>query len=111
MDAYATLRPFKDLPCPDDDDLVSVEAFRDYAERTGAKTFLPGDAQRIARATEMTVRAVMEALRAAGLRVTTNASRANVRGYTAWDHNLFAGNPGSGGTGWEQISGFAGKAG
>jgi hypothetical protein len=33
------------------------------------------------------------------------------RGFRANDHNIYQGNPGSGGSGWEQITGMAGRAG
>lgn len=33
------------------------------------------------------------------------------RGYTAWDNNRWAGNECAGGSGWEQVSGFAGQNG
>jgi hypothetical protein len=98
-------------PPPDEDDLSSVEAYVTYCCDHGVDTFLPGYAQSIARATGTTVKAVMGALKGFGLRVTTNAPRGAVRGFGANDHNIWEGNPGSGGGGGDSLTGFAGREG
>lgn len=46
-----------------------------------------------------------------GLRLAHRSKEKNVRGYSAWDNNRWAGNPCGGGSGWEQILGFSGQKG
>ena len=46
-----------------------------------------------------------------GLKLARRPRKKEVRGFNSWDNNRWAGNPGAGGSGWEQISGFAGQKG
>jgi hypothetical protein len=110
-DPFATLRGASLPPAPDDGDTASVLAYVEYAIENNAKTFLPGHAQCISRATGRPIKTIMDELRGYGLRVETNASRASVRGFGANDHNKYSGNPGSGGGGGDSLIGMAGREG
>lgn len=46
-----------------------------------------------------------------GLSLETKPMKPEPRGFQAWDHNRYEGNPMGGGSGWEQIAGFAGQKG
>lgn len=110
-DPYACLRGGRVPPPPDEDDLSGVDAYVTYCCDNDVTTFLPGHAQAIARATGRTVRSVMDDLKALGLRVETNAPRANVRGYNANDHNRWDGNECAGGGGGDSLIGMSGREG
>ena len=46
-----------------------------------------------------------------GLHLVRREPEREVRGYSSWDENRWQGNPCGGGSGWEQVAGFAGKKG
>lgn len=46
-----------------------------------------------------------------GLRLKERPHEREVRGFNSWDHNRWAGNPCKGGSGHDQIAGFAGQKG
>ena len=88
----------------------STDAFLALALDNDCYTFLPGDAQQIARATGRPVAAVTAELRRLGLSLRLNDSR-TVRGFTSNPHgsNRYAGNAGGGGG--DCLTGFAGREG
>lgn len=100
---------------------ASVEAFMEYAldncEDGESPTFQPGDAQKVAEANRLngvqpsTIQDVIREFRALGITLRTNDPQRRVRGVTDPMHgsNRFAGN--AGGSGWSQITGFAGEEG
>ena len=93
------------------DDLVSVEVFVQVLidnDRTG---FLPGEAQDLARALNRPLVDVMKEIKGYGMTVVVNPRVPQARGFASNDHNLFASMGHHGGSGWEGISGFAGRAG
>lgn len=54
---------------------------------------------------------IRKELEEAGMTLLPRQTERAVRGFQAWDNNRWAGNPCGGGSGWEQINGFAGQAG
>ncbi len=97
------------LPLPE---YASVEAFVQFCLDDERTTFLPGEAQRIAQALCVPTVEVLAELRSWGL-VAVLRPRETGRGYRTSSMDRYYG-PGSepthGGTGWEQINGFAGTA-
>jgi len=96
---------------PEGEDYLSVEAFVEYCLRVGVRTFTPGDAQKIALQPPRPLKSVMDELKSYGLTVVKGVSRSEVRGFTSNSHNRWDGNECAGGSGWEVIAGFAGRAG
>jgi hypothetical protein len=94
------------------ENLVSVEAFVQCLLDNGREGFLPGEAQELSRALGRPLPEVMHELREGyGLTVITNPRTPTPRGFTSNDHNLYASLGCHGGSGWEQVSGFAGRNG
>lgn len=91
----------------------SVVAFVSFLLDEDRTAFLPGEAQRVAASEHRSLTKVMAELKSYGLTVALNR-HANVRGFTTSSHDRFYG-PGSekmhGGSGWEQVTGFAGQSG
>jgi len=93
------------------ENLASVEAFVQTLldnDRTG---FLPGEAQKLAIALHRSLPEVIHEIKGYGLTVIINPRQPQGRGFTANDHNLYASLNCHGGSGWEQVSGFAGRNG
>jgi hypothetical protein len=93
------------------ENLTSVETFVQTLvdnERTG---FMPGEAQKLAIALHRSLPEIIKELKDYGLTVVVNQRQAQARGFNSNDHNLFASMNHHGGSGWEQVSGFAGQNG
>lgn len=88
----------------------SIDAFLALALDNDDYSFLPGDAQKIARATNSPVAAVTAELRRLGLSLRLNEAR-EVRGFTSNPNGScrYAGNAGGGGG--DCLTGFAGREG
>ncbi len=96
---------------------ATVEAFVQFCLDDEKTTFTSGDAQRIAQnlwpttPTDRTINTVIEQLKGWGLRLVNGERRANSRGFTANSHNRWTNGENAGGSGFEQINGFAGREG
>lgn len=108
-DPYATLRT-PTVAVPDEEDLENVETYVEFCLRENTQVFRPGDAQRIAQNVQKPLKVVMDDLKSYGLRVEVWGHR-EVRGFRSNDHNRWDGNECAGGSGWENINGFAGRTG
>jgi hypothetical protein len=88
----------------------TVDSFVQFLLDDGRETFMPGEAQKVAVSMGRSIPEVIEELKSWGFTVGTKP-RQNVRGFTSPFHgsNRFAGN--CGGSGWEQIAGWAGRPG
>lgn len=89
---------------------AAVESFMEDVladERTSV-----GFAEAVAVAVEVGIHVtwVVAAIRRYGIEVVRTKPR-EVRGFTSNNHNRWEGNPCGGGSGWEQIAGFAGRRG
>lgn len=62
-------------------------------------------------ATKTSALSIRKRLTAEGFAMVRREAASPRRGYTAWDNNRWAGNECAGGSGWEQVSGFAGQKG
>jgi len=89
----------------------TIEAFVEYCLDDERDHFTTADMQALNRATHTRLQDVRKALEGYGLRFVPREPQKAVRGFTSNPHDRWYG-PGAdrtyGGTGWEQISGFAG---
>jgi len=90
----------------------SVEAFVEYLMDDEVEVFTAADLQALSAATQTSIRRLRVELEGWGLSLAHRPSERRVRGFTANPHDRWHG-PGScpthGGSGWEQINGFAGQ--
>jgi len=90
----------------------SVEAFVEFLMDDEVEVFTAADLQALSAATQTSITRLRVELEGWGLSLAHRPSERHVRGFTANSHDRFYG-PGSspmhGGSGWEQINGFAGQ--
>lgn len=90
----------------------SVEAFVEFLIDDEVEVFTAADLQTLSAATQTSIKRLRVELESWGLSLAPRASERRVRGFTANPHDRWYG-PGSckthGGSGWEQIAGFAGR--
>lgn len=96
-------------------ELASVDAFAEHLVEDDRTTFTYDEAVLLSEALGLSCASTtIRGLRAYGLVMEERHSEKRVRGYTTSSHDRYFG-PGSsschGGSGWEQIGGFAGDAG
>ncbi len=94
---------------PDDAEYASVQDFVDYKIDCEDYTFTTVDIGVLARRTGILNERVRRLLISEGLNFIPPPKGYVGRGFTANDHNRWDGNPCGGGSGWEQIAGFAGR--
>ena len=91
----------------------SVEAFVEFCLDDDRDSFTAEDLQALSAATQTSIKKLRVVLEGWGLSLAHRPSERRVRGFTANPHDRFYG-PGSspmhGGSGWEQINGFAGQS-
>jgi len=93
---------------------ASVEDFVDYLLDDERTVFTLSEVAKVASATGWTNRAVIDELKSYGLTYREPQFGRRVRGFQSCDNDRFFG-PGAekmhGGSGWEQVNGFAGQTG
>jgi hypothetical protein len=89
----------------------SIETFVQYVMDDERTTFDHNDLGELACGLQRSRCKVRADLEGFGLTLAPRAFEKRVRGFTANNHNRWDGNPCGGGSGWEQISGFAGRKG
>lgn len=93
---------------------ASVEAFVDYLMADERESFTYMEADLVAKGLRVATYVVIENLQGYGFRYEGRASEKRVRGFKSNNHDRWYG-PGAckshGGSGWEQITGFAGQKG
>jgi hypothetical protein len=90
---------------------ASLEDFIEYMMDDEREEYDHEELGMLAYSMKLSVSKVRAILDDWGLRLADRPKEQNVRGYTSWDENRWAGNPCGGGTGWEQILGFSGQKG
>lgn len=68
----------------------SVEAFAEFLTDDERTTFVPGEAQKVAEATGMPMRAVVDALKALGFTPKAQEAVKQTRGYTSNNHDRYS---------------------
>ena len=101
---------FGDLD-PDDSDFDSVEAFVEGCMDDGVEEFDWRHLNCLALRLQRSNPGLRQELESYGLRCRPRPSPKRIRGYTDNPHDRWYGNPCGGGSGWEQIMGFAGREG
>lgn len=89
----------------------SIEAFVEYLLDDDRVEYTHVDLVKLARSIRQSTSKVRAELDSWGLTLKRREHEREVRGYSSWDENRWAGNPCGGGTGYEQIAGFAGRKG
>ena len=69
------------------------------------------EADELAKTLQVSTAKVIRDLKAYGLTYCGRPNEKSVRGFTSNSHDRWSGNPCSGGSGWEQVTGFAGQEG
>lgn len=92
-------------------ELESIETFVQFCMDEEHLTFSHLDLRALALNCQMSGSKVRAELEGYGLTLGERKPPKKVRGFTANNHNRWHGNPCGGGSGWEQINGFAGRAG
>lgn len=95
----------------DDPEVQSVDALAEFLFDNDQDTFTAEELQLVCQNANVPTYMARKALEDYGLQLGGRLVEKRVRGFTAWDNNRFAGNPCGGGSGHEQISGFAGREG
>jgi hypothetical protein len=90
---------------------ATLEDFVEYMLEDERYRYTYRDLQLLSESLKLSIPKVRAALDDWGLKLATRPKEQEVRGFSSWDNNRWAGNPGAGGSGWEQISGFAGQKG
>lgn len=90
---------------------ASIEDFVEYLLDDDRVSYTHRDLGLLSESLGLSVAKVRAALDSWGLKLAERPHEQEVRGFSSWDNNRWAGNPCGGGTGWEQISGFAGRKG
>lgn len=89
----------------------SVEAFVEFLLDEDRTSFNHADLGELAFQLQRSRSKIRAELEEYGLMLSERPFEKKVRGFTSNNHNRWHGNPCGGGTGWEQINGFAGQAG
>jgi len=94
-----------------DPEVQSVADLVEYLFDDGKETFTTQMLVLVSANTKKTTKIVRQELESYGLILAARTPAKEIRGFSSWDNNRWAGNPGKGGSGWEQVAGFAGKVG
>lgn len=94
-----------------DPEYDSIEAFAEYLLDDEREEFTHLDLGCLNRRLGIPTRTIRVALEDFGFRLKIREKERSIRGFTANSHDRWAGNPCAGGSGWEQIPGFAGHQG
>jgi hypothetical protein len=97
-----------DSPLPEHE---SVETFVEFCMDDERETFDHTDLEAIAFAMRTSRSKVRSALEGYGLRLEERPKERRFRTVNSNPHNRWEGNPCGGGSGWEQVLGFAGRSG
>jgi hypothetical protein len=89
----------------------SLEDFVEYLLDDDRYGYDHNDLTQLSTSLGLSVSKVRAALDDWGLHLKMRPKERSVRGFNSWDNNRWASNPCKGGSGWEQISGFAGQKG
>lgn len=92
-------------------ELESIESFVQFRMDEETFTFSHLDLRALALNCKLSGSKVRADLEAYGLSLAERTPEKAVRGFTANNHNRWNGNPCAGGSGHEQITGFAGRRG
>ena len=98
----------------DDPEVANVEAFVEYLLDEERDTFTGEELQLLSYNTRTVHRTVRVQLEGYGLKLAERPKAQRVRGFTVSSHDRWYGpgsSPSHGGSGWEQIAGFAGREG
>lgn len=68
----------------------SVESFAEFLTDDERKTFMPGEAQKVAEATGQPMRLIIEALKKLGFQPKAGEKVAETRGYTSNNHDRYS---------------------
>ena len=90
---------------------ATLEDFVEYMLDDSRFRYTYRDLQLLSESLEMSIPKVRAALDDWGFKLAARPKEQEVRGFSSWDNNRWAGNPGAGGSGYEVISGFAGREG
>jgi len=94
--------------CPE---YESVEAFAEFLMADDRESFTYMEADLIGRGLKVATYVVIDGLKEYGFGYEGRASEKRVRGFRSNSHDRWQAYPSCGGSGWEQISGFAGRSG
>lgn len=92
-------------------ELCSVEAFVEHLIDDERATFTRDELVALSAATTTSIRTLLPALQSYGLALERTDPPRRVRGFKANCHNRWDACPSGGGSGWQQIAGFAGSEG
>lgn len=90
---------------------ATVEDFVQFCMDDERETFTHLDLRALALNARKSGSKIREELEGYGLTLSERKAPKTARGFGSWDNNRWAGNPCGGGSGWEQINGFAGQEG
>lgn len=90
---------------------ASVENFAEWLADNDKVCFTVEDLQTLWANTCKPIHEIRRFLENKGFKLTEREKLKVTRGFKSNDHNRWDGNPCGGGSGWEQISGFAGQKG
>ena len=90
---------------------TTIEEFVEYLLDDDCYHYDHEDLRVLSYSLQMSISKVRVLLDDWGLKLKVRPKEQQVRGYTSWDSNRWAGNPCGGGSGWEQIAGFGGQKG
>ena len=96
---------------PTDEEFSSVEALVEWLYDEEAEEFDHRHLLCLNVRLGRPLRALRRELEGYGLRLAKRPKERQARGFQSNPHNRWAGNPCAGGSGWEQITGFAGQEG
>lgn len=92
-------------------EFATLEDFVEYLLDEERFEYSHEDLGLLSRSLRLSVSKVRALLDDWGLKLKFRPHEQEVRGFNSWDHNRWAGNPCGGGSGYEQIAGFAGRKG
>jgi len=90
---------------------VTVEELAEDIIDDGRESFTFAEADGLAETLKVTTAKVIRELKSYGLAYEGRPAEKRVRGFTTSSNDRYFGNPCAGGSGWEQVTGFAGRAG
>jgi hypothetical protein len=89
----------------------SIDTFAEFLAAEDRDYFSFIEAETIAKGLKIATYVVINGLKDYGFTYEGRASEKRVRGFKSNSHDRWQAYPSCGGSGWEQISGFAGKSG
>ena len=95
----------------DHPEYASIEDFVQYLLDEDREGYNHEDLQALSASLRLSRHKVRAELDSWGLHLMIRPHEQQVRGFSSWDENRWEGNPCGGGSGWEQVAGFAGKKG